>query len=85
MPCTMPTRFLVAAIVLVVVSAVRAVPSGGADAPDPARVQRMLKLLAGVASEYREAYERLLELKSQQADLDLRRALLAKLESAAPA
>src|SRR5258708_7202204 len=37
------------------------------------------------SSEYRAAYERLLELKSQQADLDLRRALLAKLESAAPA
>src|SRR6266404_2658836 len=33
---------------------------------------------------YREAYERLLELKSKQADLDLRRALLAKLETAAP-
>jgi very-short-patch-repair endonuclease len=47
------------------------------------------KLLSSVidedSSEYREAYERLLELKSQQADLDLRRALLAKLESAAPA
>src|SRR6266852_3242512 len=47
------------------------------------------KLLSAVidedSSEYREAYERLLELKSQQADLDLRRALLAKLESAAPA
>ncbi len=36
-------------------------------------------------SRYREAYEHLLELKSKQADLDLRRALLAKLESAAPA
>jgi very-short-patch-repair endonuclease len=36
-------------------------------------------------SEYREAYERLLELKSKQADLDLRRTLLAKLETAAPA
>ncbi|HET8923947.1 MAG TPA: AAA domain-containing protein [Candidatus Acidoferrum sp.] len=35
--------------------------------------------------EYRDAYERLLELKSRQADLDLRRALLTKLESAAPA
>jgi very-short-patch-repair endonuclease len=34
---------------------------------------------------YREAYDRLLELKSKQADLDLRRALLAKLETAAPA
>src|SRR5580692_4613773 len=34
---------------------------------------------------YREMYERLLELKSKQADLDLRRALLAKLETAAPA
>jgi very-short-patch-repair endonuclease len=47
------------------------------------------KLLSSVidedSSEYREAYERLLELKSQQADLDLRRALLVKLESAAPA
>jgi len=37
------------------------------------------------SSEYRSAYERLLELKSRQADLDLRRALLAKLETAAPA
>src|SRR5207245_5588689 len=37
------------------------------------------------SSHYREAYERLLELKSKQADLDLRRALLAKLETAAPA
>ena len=47
------------------------------------------QLLGGVADEnpsrYREAYERLLELKSKQADLDLRRALLAKLETAAPA
>jgi very-short-patch-repair endonuclease len=47
------------------------------------------KLLSSVidedSSEYRDAYERLLELKSQQADLDLRRALSAKLESAAPA
>ena len=34
---------------------------------------------------YREAYDLLLELKSRQADLDLRRALLSKLESAAPA
>jgi very-short-patch-repair endonuclease len=47
------------------------------------------KLLAAVKDEdsndYREAYERLLELKSRQADLDLRRALLTKLEGAAPA
>src|SRR5712691_4515888 len=47
------------------------------------------KLLAAVKDEdsnvYRDAYERLLELKSRQADLDLRRALLTKLESAAPA
>ena len=47
------------------------------------------QLLAAVSDEdsnrYREAYERLLELKSKQADLDLRRALLAKLETAAPA
>ena len=46
------------------------------------------KLLAAVKDEhsndYRDAYERLLELKSRQADLDLRRTLLAKLESAAP-
>ena len=46
------------------------------------------KLLAAVKDEdsndYRDAYERLLELKSRQADLDLRRALLAKLENAAP-
>jgi very-short-patch-repair endonuclease len=47
------------------------------------------RLLAAVNEEdchgYREAYERLLELKSKQADLELRRALLAKLETAAPA
>src|SRR6266404_3098377 len=46
------------------------------------------QLLAAVTDEncnrYREAYERLLELKSKQADLDLRGALLAKLETAAP-
>jgi very-short-patch-repair endonuclease len=47
------------------------------------------QLLAGVSDEnpnrYREGYERLLELKSKQADLELRRRLLAKLETAAPA
>jgi very-short-patch-repair endonuclease len=47
------------------------------------------QLLAAVNDEnsnlYREAYQRLLELKSKQADLDLRRSLLAKLETAAPA
>jgi very-short-patch-repair endonuclease len=47
------------------------------------------QLLAGVTDEnpnrYREAYEHLLELKSKQADLDLRRTLLARLETAAPA
>jgi very-short-patch-repair endonuclease len=47
------------------------------------------QLLAAVSDEdpnqYREAYERLLELKSKQADLDLRRTLLARLETAAPA
>jgi len=46
------------------------------------------KLLRAVSDEdsgdYREAHDRLLELKSRQADLDLRRALLTKLESAAP-
>jgi very-short-patch-repair endonuclease len=36
-------------------------------------------------SRFGEAYERLLELKSKQADLDVRRGLLAKLETAAPA
>ena len=49
----------------------------------------IVQLLAGVTDEnpnrYREGYEHLLELKSKQADLDLRRALLAKLETAAPA
>jgi very-short-patch-repair endonuclease/DNA polymerase III delta prime subunit len=47
------------------------------------------QLLAAVNDEncnrYRDAHERLLELKSKQADLDLRRTLLAKLETAAPA
>jgi len=47
------------------------------------------KLLAAVkdedAADYRKAYDRLLELKSRQADLDLRHALLSKLETAAPA
>jgi very-short-patch-repair endonuclease len=47
------------------------------------------KLLAAVSDEnsgeYAEAFESLLELKSRQADLDLRRSLLTKLESAAPA
>ena len=47
------------------------------------------KLLEAVKDEestaYRSAHERLLELKSRQADLDLRRALIAKLETAAPA
>jgi very-short-patch-repair endonuclease len=58
-----------------------------------ARVARASKvigqLLAAVADEdanrYRDAHERLMELKSKQADLDLRGALLAKLETAAPA
>jgi len=36
-------------------------------------------------SSYRNAYERILALKSRQADLDLRRALIARLETAAPA
>jgi very-short-patch-repair endonuclease len=47
------------------------------------------QLLAAVNEEssyrYREAHEHLMELKSKQADLDLRRSLLAKLETAAPA
>ena len=36
------------------------------------------------SAHYREAYERLLELKSRQADLELRRSLLSRLETAAP-
>jgi len=47
------------------------------------------KLVAAVKAEdatgYREAYDRLLQLKSKKADLDLRNTLLAKLETAAPA
>jgi very-short-patch-repair endonuclease len=47
------------------------------------------QLLMAVSDEnpncYREAYDRLMELKSKQADLDLRHVLLAKLETAAPA
>ena len=55
-----------------------------------AKASKAVSGLAGAVNEencdrYREAYERLLELKSKQADLDLRRNLLAKLESAAPA
>ena len=58
-----------------------------------ARVARASKVISQLLSavsdescyEYREAYDRLLELKSKQADLDLRRSLLAKLETAAPA
>jgi very-short-patch-repair endonuclease len=55
-----------------------------------AKISKVIsKLLAAVKDEvsndYRDAYERLLELKSRQADLELRRALLTKLESAAPA
>jgi very-short-patch-repair endonuclease len=55
-----------------------------------AKASKMIgQLLAAVTDEnssrYGEAYERLLELKSKQADLDLRRVLLAKLETAAPA
>ncbi len=58
-----------------------------------ARVAKASKVISQLLSavndescyEYREAYDRLLELKSKQADLDLRRALLAKLETAAPA
>jgi very-short-patch-repair endonuclease len=37
------------------------------------------------SGEYSDAYEQLLELKTRQADLDLRRSLLTKLECAAPA
>ena len=55
-----------------------------------AKASKMIpRLLAAVSDDdscrYREAYDRLLELKSKQADLELRRALLGKLETAAPA
>jgi len=47
------------------------------------------KLVTAVKGEdatgYREAYDRLLQLKSKKADLDLRNTLLNKLETAAPA
>src|SRR5438874_2160655 len=45
----------------------------------------LLQMDKDLGGGYREAYDLLLELKSRQADLDLRRALLSKLESAAPA
>src|SRR3989441_4380432 len=49
-------------------------------------IGHLLKAIQGEdCNAYRDAYERLLELKSRQADLDLRRALLTKLESATPA
>src|SRR5207245_656121 len=48
-------------------------------------IGHLLKAIQGEdCNAYRDAYERLLELKSRQADLDLRRALLTKLESATP-
>ena len=55
-----------------------------------AKASKVIGQLLGAVNDensnrYREAYERLLELKSKQADLNLRRALLAKLETAAPA
>jgi very-short-patch-repair endonuclease len=55
-----------------------------------AKASKVIGLLLAAVSDddtgrYREAYDHLLELKSKQADLDLRRGLLAKLETAAPA
>jgi len=55
-----------------------------------AKASKAVSALQGAVNEencdaYREAYERLLEIKSKQADLDLRRSLLGKLEGAAPA
>jgi very-short-patch-repair endonuclease len=47
--------------------------------------QLLVAMIDENCNRYREAHERLLELKSKLADLDLRRALLAKLETAAPA
>jgi very-short-patch-repair endonuclease len=55
-----------------------------------AKASKVIAHLIGAVNDedtrrYREAFEQLLELKSRKADLDLRRALLAKLETAAPA
>src|SRR5262245_18208343 len=54
MPATMPFRFCTGLLVaLLLPGAATADPA----APDPAKVQRMLKLLGGVSSEYREAFD----------------------------
>ena len=68
----------------------RELKSGMKLAARAAKASKAVSHLQGAVNEencdaYREAYERLLEIKSKQADLDLRRGLLAKLESAAPA
>lgn len=54
----MPFRLLAAlCLAIVLPQASRAGGDAGAAAPDPAQVQRMLKLLAGIAGEYGEAFD----------------------------
>ena len=54
----MPFRLLAALCLAVLLPhASRAGADARAAAPDPAQVQRMLKLLAGIAGEYREAFD----------------------------
>ncbi len=61
MPCRMPSRSLIGSLLsLLICGMALAVPPAGPTGAlnaDPAQVQRMLKLLAGVASEYREAFD----------------------------
>ena len=53
----MAFRLLVALCLAIAILVSRAGADAGAGAPDPAKVQRMLKLLSGIASEYREAFD----------------------------
>jgi mono/diheme cytochrome c family protein len=54
----MPIRLLAALCLAVVLPQIsRAGADAGAGASDPAKVQRMLKLLSGIAGEYREAFD----------------------------
>jgi mono/diheme cytochrome c family protein len=54
----MPFRLLAAVCLAIVLpQASWAGADSGSAAPDPAQVQRMLKLLAGIAGEYREAFD----------------------------
>src|SRR5262249_12036090 len=56
MPWKMPFRLLAVLCLGIVVPQVSRA-DGGAGASDPAKVQRMLKLLSGIAGEYREAFD----------------------------